>query len=119
MNVEKELVKNYFKIKNPNEGGILKVIDLEIAIEIAEKAVEDAKKTNWKYPENNELPKQNAYVIAVTKGDPHTSEVFCFRPHMPEESQWIDGIFGWVGSSNYYTSKQIICWCELPVLNNA
>lgn len=47
MNVEKELVRKYFKIKNPNEEGILKVVYLEDAVEIVQKAVEEAKKTKW------------------------------------------------------------------------
>ena len=45
VNVEKQLIRKYFKIKNPDEPGILKVVDLEDAVEIFENAIKEQNAT--------------------------------------------------------------------------
>jgi len=52
MTNEEKLVRKYFKIKNPNEKGILKVVDLEVAVDIANSKCKSCKFFNIKTDEH-------------------------------------------------------------------
>ena len=89
-NIENELVKKYFKIKNPHEDGIFKVIDLEDAVEIATVKI-------WKHLEKNEFPKEKQKVLCVFK------ETF-----MVQEDIYFN-------ENKEYFKNLYIAWCALPI----
>ena len=53
MNNENKLVRKYFKIKNPYEEGILKVVDLEDAVDIANSKCKTCKNFQIKTSDEN------------------------------------------------------------------
>lgn len=98
--IEKKLVKKYFKIKNPYEEGILKVVDLEDAVEIATKSF-------WKYPDKNELPKNGSQIIVATENCDIT---LC--------AEYLFDKFVIMNTTKELYNK-VIAWCYPPIFDKA
>ena len=90
------LVRKYFKISNPNGEGILKVIDLEYAVEIATVKI-------WKYPEKNQLPKNGQQIIVKTDNCDFT---LC--------AEYLFDKFVIINTTKELHGK-VIAWCDLPI----
>jgi len=104
MDVEKELVKNYFKIKNPSGEGILKVVDLEDAVEIATKKI-------WKHPAKGEYPENNRTVILAFTNSKYCNVGFYSTKDMTANYEG----FYLLSRNGVLEISDVVAWCELPI----